>query len=117
VGDLADAALGAGDRRTLLWARAIENLAVVVSTQNLFSAADKGLALVATPEEIIYESTCPGTGMVEISLDRVRYLRASRDSLDSSTSCGAKQGVLSDQWQRPELHARIYPRPLPKAAE
>ena len=103
--------------RTLLWARAIENLAVVVSTQNLFSAADKGLALVATPEEIIYESTCPGTGMVEISLDRVRYLRASRDSLDSSTSCGAKQGVLSDQWQRPELHARIYPRPLPKAAE
>ena len=49
--------------RALLWARAIENLAVVVSTQNMVSARDRGLAIVAAPEEIIYESTGPATGL------------------------------------------------------
>src|SRR5262249_61930147 len=41
--------------RTLLWARAIENLALVVSTQNLLTAADRGLAIVAAPEAILHE--------------------------------------------------------------
>jgi hypothetical protein len=31
--------------------------------------------------------------------------------------CGAKQGVLGPQWQRPELYDAIYPRPLREAAE
>jgi hypothetical protein len=31
--------------------------------------------------------------------------------------CGAKQGVLGPQWQRPELYDAIYPRPLHEAAE
>lgn len=103
--------------RALLWARAIENLAMVVSTQNLFSASDRGLALVALPEEIVYESTGAGVGLVEVSLDRVRELRAGRDAVDSSRRCGAKEGVLSPQWQRPELYDRYFPRRLPDAAE
>lgn len=103
--------------RTLLWARAIENLALVVSTQNLRDSGDRGLALVAAPEEILYESTAPGMAVIAVSLDRVRALRAGRDGLLSSQSCGAKQGVLSEQWQRPELYDRFYPRPLRAAAE
>ena len=43
--------------RNLIWSRAIENLAIVVTTQNLFSHAERGLAMVATPEEILFEST------------------------------------------------------------
>src|SRR5215831_96655 len=35
--------------RTLIWARAIENLALVVTTQNLFTHAERGLAMVAAP--------------------------------------------------------------------
>jgi predicted amidohydrolase len=35
--------------RTLIWARAIENLAIVVTTQNLFDHSERGLAMVAAP--------------------------------------------------------------------
>ena len=86
--------------RTLLWARAIENLALVVSTQNLLTHQNRGLAIVAAPESVLYESTIAGMGVVEISLGRVRELRTGRDGGASSESCGAKQGVLSEQWQR-----------------
>jgi predicted amidohydrolase len=103
--------------RTLLWARAIENLALVVSTQNLLAGDDRGLAIVAAPEAILYENTLPGMAVVETGLDRVRALRAGRDGGDSSATCGAKQGVLSEQWQRPELYDSFYPRPLREAAE
>jgi predicted amidohydrolase len=94
--------------RNLLWSRAIENLAVVVSTQNMVAPGDRGLALVATPEEVIYESTAAGTGYVDVSLDRVRELRSGRDAGNSSESYGAKQGLLSEQWRRPEVTRRIY---------
>jgi predicted amidohydrolase len=103
--------------RTLIWARAIENLAIVVTTQNLFDHAERGLAMVAAPEEIMFESTAPGVSVVQVSLERVRQLRASRDEVGSSAVCGAKQGVLGPQWQRPELYDAIHPRPLREAAE
>lgn len=103
--------------RTLIWARAIENLAIVVTTQNLFHHGERGLAMVAAPEEILYESTAAGSAVVDVSLDRVRALRAGRDGVDSSENFAAKQGVLSPQWQRPELHDLIYPKPLREAAE
>jgi predicted amidohydrolase len=103
--------------RTLIWARAIENLSLVVTTQNLFHHGERGLAMVATPEEIAFESTAAGMSVVDVSLDRVRAMRASRDEVSSSASFGAKQGVLGPQWQRPELYDTFYPRPLREAAE
>jgi len=89
----------------------------VVTTQNLFDHGQRGLAMVASPEEILFESTVAGMGLVDVSLDRVRQLRAGRDEVGSSAECGAKQGVLGPQWQRPELYDAIYPRPLREAAE
>jgi predicted amidohydrolase len=103
--------------RTLIFARAIENLAIVVTTQNLFDHGQRGLAMVATPEEIVFESTVAGMSLVDVSLDRVRQLRATRDEVGSSVNCAAKQGVLGPQWQRPELYDAFYPRPLREAAE
>jgi predicted amidohydrolase len=103
--------------RTLIWARAIENLAIVVTTQNLFSHQERGLAMVASPEEILFESTAAGCAFVDVSLDRVRYLRSTRDAPGAADTCAAKQGVLGPQWQRPELRDVIYGRPLREAAE
>ena len=76
--------------RTLIWARAIENLAIVVTTQNLFDHSQRGLAMVAAPEEIMFESTAAGLSIVDVSLDRIRQLRASRDEVGSSMACAAK---------------------------
>jgi predicted amidohydrolase len=97
--------------RTLIWARAIENLAIVVTTQNLFHHGERGLAMIAAPEEILFESTVAGLSIVDVSLDRVRLMRATRDEVGSSAEFGAKQGVLGPQWQRPEMYDLIYPRP------
>lgn len=97
--------------RNLIWSRAIENLATVVTTQNLFSTADRGLAMVAAPEEILFESTEAGMFIVDVDLDRARTMRATTDTLVSSQTYAAKQGVLGPQWQRPELRAAMYPRP------
>jgi hypothetical protein len=78
----------------------------------------RGLAMVATPEEIVYESTVAGRGLVDVSLDRIRRMRADRDEIHSSKEFAAKQGVIGPQWQRPELHDAIYPKkPLREAAE
>jgi predicted amidohydrolase len=103
--------------RTLIWARAIENLALVVTTQNLFDHSERGLAMVAAPEEILFESTAAGMAVVDVSLDRIRQRRTARDEVISATEFAAKQGVLGPQWQRPELYDSIYPRPLGEAAE
>src|SRR6266540_6386496 len=103
--------------RTLIWARAIENLALVVTTQNLFNHSERGLAMIASPEEVLFESTAAGMAVVDVSLERVRYLRATRDGIGASDRCAAKQGLLGPQWQRPELYDVFYPRPLREAAE
>jgi len=95
--------------RTLIWARAIENLALVVTTQNLFEQTERGLAMIAAPEEILFESTTVTMAVLDVSLDRVRQLRAARDSGEASREFSAKAGVLSEQWQRPELRKAIYP--------
>ena len=103
--------------RHLIWARAIENLAIVVTTQNMFSHQERGLAMVAAPEEVLFESTAAGMFTVEVDNERMRELRASTDEVTSARNFAAKQGVLGPQWQRPDLHDRIYPRPLREAAE
>jgi predicted amidohydrolase len=90
--------------RTLIWARAIENLALVVTTQNLFSARERGLAMIADPEQILFESTAPGLFYVDVDLERARRLRAEEDGVASRNA--AKAGILS-QWQRPELYPTV----------
>jgi predicted amidohydrolase len=96
--------------RNLIWSRSIENLALVVTTQNLFSADQRGLAMVATPEEIIFESTAAGLYVVDVDLDRIRDLRNQTDEVMSAHHNAAKAGVLT-QWQRPELYDTFHPRP------
>lgn len=96
--------------RTLIWARAIENLAVVVTTQNLYEPSDRGLAMVALPEEVVLESTEAGIHYADVDLARVRELRAGTDRPFSSETDATKAGLLGPQWQRPELYERIYGR-------
>jgi predicted amidohydrolase len=97
--------------RNLIWSRAIENLAVVVTTQNLFSHHERGLAMVAAPEKVLFENEDAGIYVVDVSLDRLREMRAGFDAVGSSRQFGAKQGVLGPQWQRPELREAIYRSP------
>ena len=94
--------------RTLLWARAIENIAIVATTQNLWTPQERGMALVATPEEIIFETSEPGEFIVDVDLERVRAMRADRDGVESGTIYASKAGLLT-QWQRPEMYRKFLP--------
>ena len=98
-----------GTWRNLIWSRAIENLAIVITTQNLFDKSQRGLAMVATPEEVIFESTKAGMFMVDVDLERMRELREQNDEV---TSSGAKRG----QGRRAEAMAtaRVVRQVLPK---
>lgn len=93
--------------RNLIWSRAIENLAVVVTTQNLFSTQERGLAMVATPEEIVFETVLPGRFIVDVDLSRIRQLRQEEDNAQSQQRNAAKAGILS-QWQRPDLYEKLF---------
>jgi predicted amidohydrolase len=97
--------------RSLIWARAIENLAVVVTTQNMFTSQERGLALIAGPEEILFESTAPGMSVIELGLDRVRQLRASRDEVGSSAEDATKAGLLDPSGSAPNSTTRYIRRP------
>jgi predicted amidohydrolase len=95
--------------RVCVWARAIENLAVVVTTQNIFNNSEPGLAMIASPERILFESSLIGQSLVDIDLERIRYLRTA-DDLQPGTpgASNVKHGLLDDGWQRPELYKKIY---------
>lgn len=93
--------------RTLLFARAIENLAAVATTQNLFGPGERGMALLALPEEVVFETTRPGLFVLDVDLARVRDLRAQEDGIASQRTNAAKAGLLT-QWQRPELYRTVW---------
>lgn len=90
--------------RELIWARAIENLATVITTQNLLQPDETGMAMVAAPESVVFETGARGLFTVEIDLARPRELRARRDGEGSGTAEATKPGLLS-QWRRPELYS------------
>lgn len=91
--------------RTLIFARAIENLCFTATCQNLFKPADRGLAMICSPEKIILESTGAGVFVADCDLDRLRFLRETEDSWDFPGPKSCKPGIFK-QWYRPELHAR-----------
>ena len=95
--------------RNLIWSRAIENLAIVVTTQNCSAPTSAGL-----PWWRRRRRSCSRAPPRACSRRRQprprRAMRATTDTVVSSQSYAAKQGVLGPQWQRPELRETIYER-------
>ncbi len=106
--------------RTLIWARAIENLAIVVTTQNLFSHDERGLAMVASPEEILFEFDCgrphpgrrqPGPGAVSARNPRRAGLRGhvrrqARRARTAMAAAGAPRHHLSQNLSQARFEDR-----------
>ena len=88
--------------RTLLWARAIENLAYTAMSSNM-AGGEGGLAMICGPEEILLCSGDPGVHVRSIDLERVRWLREASDTAVGPTvPWRAKPGLLRD-WRRSEV--------------
>ena len=92
--------------RTLIFARAIENLCFTATCQNIFAPSDLGLAMICSPEKIMVESIAAGVFVADCDLDRLRLLRETEDSWDFPGVKYCKPGIFK-QWYRPELHAQV----------
>jgi predicted amidohydrolase len=106
--------------RTLVRARAIENLMYAGVTVNLFppefadpyrqaplddapsaSGLTRGIAMIASPERVLASSESPGILTAELDLERVRRLRDTEEELIVPAPYRTIPGVLS--WRRPEV--------------
>ena len=85
---------------TLVRARAVENLAISATCQNLIDGND-GMAMVASPERVLGFSKDEGFLLVEVDLDRIRELRQLRPKMSGSHEFATIPGVLS--FRRPEV--------------
>jgi predicted amidohydrolase len=106
--------------RTLVRARAIENLMYTAVTVNLFppefadpyrqaptdeapsaSGLTRGIAMIASPERVLAQSESPGILCADIDLERVRRLRATEEELIVPAPYRTIPGIL--KWRRPEV--------------
>jgi omega-amidase len=88
--------------RTLLWARAIENLVFTVASQNLYAPDEQGVGQIAAPERILAASPDEGMLTAELDLDRLAYLRGQDERIEFPKPYDAIPGVM--RWRRPELY-------------
>jgi predicted amidohydrolase len=110
--------------RTLVRARAIENLMYTAITVNLFpaefgrryrqgeiefpatgSGLTAGVAMIASPERVLAESREPGLLTADLDLDRIRWLRETDEELIVPAPYRTIPGVL--KWRRPELYGEL----------
>ena len=85
-------------------ARAIENELYVGLTQQLFGD-ESGSAMVAGPEAVLATLTDPGLLVVDLDLERSRWLRGRDDSMQEPKEFDALPGLL--RARRPELYSDL----------
>lgn len=114
--------------RTLVRARAIENLMYTAITVHLFSPdfADpyrqarvqeapsasgltRGIAMVCSPERVLAQSEGPGIITSVLDLERIRQLRETEEELIVPAPYTTIPGVLS--WRRPEILGELADAP------
>lgn len=90
---------------TLVRARAVENLAFTATCQNLIG--NVGMAMVASPEQVVAESTEEGILLAELDLARVRELRGMAPKISGSGTVKTIPGIAS--FRRPAVFDKNHP--------
>jgi len=90
--------------RTVVWARAIENITYVIFSVNLYGK-EKGMAMIAGPEEILAETDEEGVVSADLDLSRIRWLRKIDESMDIPKKYKCVPGLF--RYRRPELYHPI----------
>ena len=90
--------------RTLIYARAIENLVFTVACQNLYGE-EEGVATVASPEGVLAQAKGEGLIVADLDFDRLAFLRAEDEKIEFPKRYATIPGV--QRWRRPELYAEL----------
>jgi predicted amidohydrolase len=91
--------------RTILHARAIENLLYTAACQNLYADGEHGVAQVASPERVIATKTDAGMLLADLDMERLEFLRREDEKVEFPKRYETVPGLL--RWRRPELYASL----------
>jgi predicted amidohydrolase len=91
--------------RTILHARAIENLLYTAACQNLYDEGEEGVAQVAGPEGVLESRTDAGMVVADLDMDRLEFLRGEDEKVEFPKRYATVPGVL--RWRRPELYGPL----------
>jgi predicted amidohydrolase len=94
--------------RTLVWARAIENLVFTAACQNLYGG-EQGVGTIAAPEGVLAASASEGLIVADLDLDRLSYLRATDEAILFPKPYATIPGLM--RWRRPELYGALAGQP------
>jgi predicted amidohydrolase len=90
--------------RTLVQARAIENLVYTAACQNLYGD-EEGVATIAAPEGLLAQSAAEGMLVAELDLGRLAFLRGEEERIEFPKRYATIPGL--QRWRRPELYGAL----------
>jgi len=90
--------------RTLVYARAIENLLFTVACQNLYGE-EEGVGTIAGPEGVLAQEKGEGLILAELDLNRLSFLREQDEKIEFPKRYATIPGL--QRWRRPELFTRL----------
>jgi predicted amidohydrolase len=93
--------------RTMVWARAIENLVFTAAVQNLYAPDEEGVGIVAAPEEVLARSAAEGLLIADLDSERLAFLRSRDERIEFPKPYRTIPGVM--RWRRPELYRALGP--------
>jgi predicted amidohydrolase len=91
--------------RTMVWARAIENLVHTAAVQNLYAAGEEGVGLIAAPEGVLAQSPSEGLIVADLDSERLAFLRARDERIEFPKPYRTIPGLA--RWRRPELYRSL----------
>lgn len=99
-----------GTWRTLLWARAIENLVYTAASQNLYAPDEQGVGQIAAPEKVLASSSTEGLLIADLDLDRLEYLRGQDARIEFPRPYQTIPGMM--RWRRASLYRGLVDDPV-----
>jgi len=96
--------------RTLLWARAIENLVYTAASQNLYAPDEQGVGQIAAPEKVLAASPTEGLLLADLDLDRLEYLRGQDARIEFPRKYQTIPGMM--RWRRASLYRGLVEDPV-----
>jgi predicted amidohydrolase len=96
--------------RTMVQARAIENLVYTAACQNLYGD-DEGVGTIAGPEGVLASSKQEGLIMADLDYDRLAFLRAEDEKIEFPKRYRTIPGL--QRWRRPALYRALVEQDAP----
>lgn len=91
--------------RTIVWARAIENLVYTAAVQNLYGEREEGVGIVAAPEAVLAQATGATMLLADLDSERLAFLRSRDERIEFPKPYATIPGLM--RWRRPELYGSI----------